>query len=70
MTEQMLKRQIKRYSNDAIRFKLKADRHYAAWKTYGDQKDFIYSQNFYRAAERADKIRQNYEEQLLQLPLL
>ncbi len=64
MTEAMLRRQIKRYGNDAVRFKLKADRCYAAWKEYGDKYDYINSQRYYQAAERAEEIKHNYEKQL------
>lgn len=64
MTEAMLRRQIKRYGNDAIRYKQKADRCYAAWKAHGDKNDYLNSQSYYKAAERADSIRKEYEAQL------
>lgn len=64
MTEQMLRRQIKRYGNDAVRFKIKADRCYAAWKAYGDKNDYLNSQRYYESAERARHIREEYESQL------
>ena len=64
MDEKMLKRQIKRYSNDEIRFKAKADRYYAAWKAYGEKNDYLNSQKYYAEAERARKIRQEYEKML------
>ncbi|WP_295093313.1 hypothetical protein [Ruminococcus sp.] len=67
MTEAMLRRQIRRYGNDAIRFKNKADRCYAAWKTYGNKFDYLNSQSFYKASERADQIRKEYESQLRKL---
>lgn len=67
MTEAMLKRQIKRYGNDAVRFKQKADRGYAAWKEYGDKNDYLNSQRYYEAARRAEEIKNNYEAQLQKL---
>lgn len=67
MNESMLKRQIKRYGNDAVRFKQKADRSYAAWKEYGDKNDYLNSQRYYEAARRAEEIKNNYEAQLQEL---
>lgn len=67
MNESMLKRQIKRYGNDAVRFKQKADRSYAAWKEYGDKNDYLDSQRYYEAARRAEEIKNNYEAQLQKL---
>lgn len=64
MTEAMLHRHIKRYGNDAIRYKHKADRCYAAWKEYGNKNDYLNSQSYYKAAERSDSIRKEYEAQL------
>lgn len=64
MTEAMLNRQIKRYGNDAIRYKQKADRYYAAWKEYGDKNDYLNSQQYYEVARRAEEIRKEYEAQL------
>lgn len=64
MIETMLRRQIKRYRNDAIRYKQKAERCYAAWKAYGDKNDYLNSQSYYKAAERAESIRKEYETQL------
>ena len=64
MTEAMLNRQIKRYRNDSVRFKQKADRYYAAWKEHGDKNDYLNSQRYYEAAERAEKICKEYEVQL------
>ena len=67
MNESMLKRQIKRYGNDAVRFKQKADRSYAAWKEYGDKNDYLNSQRYYEAARRAEEIKNNYEAHLQEL---
>ena len=64
MIKQMLQRQIKRYCNDEIRFKNKADRHYAAWKEKGDKYDYIMSQKYYAQAQRAKEIYTEYERQL------
>ena len=64
MTKQMLQRQITRYRNDEIRFKNKADRHYAAWKENGDKYDYIMSQKYYAQAQRAKEIYTEYERQL------
>ena len=64
MTEQMIKRQIKRYGNDENRFKAKADRNYAEWKAYGDKNDYLNSQKNYAEAERAKNIREEYEKML------
>ena len=66
MTKKMLLRQIKRYGNDAERFRKKADRCYAAWKEYGDKFDYLNSQRYYREAERAEQICANYKMQLAQ----
>ena len=63
MTLKMLDRQIKRYGNDAVRFKKKADRCYAAWKEYGDRIDYLNSQQFYEASKRADSICKVYQSQ-------
>ena len=67
MTEKMLQRQIKRYGNDAERFRKKAARCYAAWKEYGDKYDYLNSQQYYHEAERAEEICSNYKIQLYQL---
>ena len=67
MTEEMLNRQIRRYRNDAICFKQKADSSYAAWKTYGDKNDYLNSQRYYEACRRAEEITKNYEIQLRKL---
>jgi len=67
MDEKMLRRQIKRYGNDAIRFKVKADRAYAAYKTYGDNNDYLNSQRYYEAEKRAKDICKEYEAQLRRL---
>ena len=64
MDEKMLRRQIKRYGNDEVRFKAKADRCYAEWKAYGEKNDYLNSQRYYAEAERARKIRQEYEKML------
>lgn len=67
MKEAMLKRQIKRYGNDAARLKQKADRSYAAWKAYGNKNDYLNSQRYYEAFRRAEEIKKNYEIQLRKL---
>lgn len=64
MNEKMLKRQITRYRNDEIRFRQKADRHYAAWKANGDKYDYIMSQNYYAQAKRAKELYTEYERRL------
>ena len=66
MDDKMLRRQITRYGNDEVRFKAKADRCYAAWKEYGEKNDYLNSQRYYAEAERARKIRQEYEKMLQQ----
>ena len=67
MTEQLLKRQIKRYGNDAVRFNLKANRCYAAYKEYGDKNDFLNSQKYYEMSRRAESICNEYKAQLRRL---
>ena len=67
MTETMLKRQIRRYGNDAVRFKQKADSSYAAWKTNGNKNDYLNSQRYYEASKRAEEVKKNYEIQLMKL---
>lgn len=64
MTEAMLKRQIKRYGNDAICLKHKGDRSYAAWKEHSNKNDYLNSQRYYESARKADKTRKGYEAYL------
>ena len=67
MTEEMLRRQVKRYENDAVRFKKHGDRCYAVYMESGDNNEFLNSQSFYKKAEEAKKICEAYKVQLRQL---
>lgn len=67
MTEEMLRKQIKRYENDAIRYKKHGDRYYAAYMESGDKNAFLNSQRFYQQSKKAEEICENYKAQMRQL---
>ena len=61
MTEEMLRRQVKRYENDAVRFKKHGDRCYAAYMESGDNNEFLNSQSFYKKAEEAKSLVSSFQ---------
>ena len=67
MTEAMLKRQVTRYSGDAVRFKKQGDRCFAAYMESKEKNDFLNSQRFYEQAKRAGEICEEYKAQLRRL---